>query len=587
MRSAGTVRVDKRGWCFGRISPVAVMIMLISVFSPFEEIAQAASIHVDGSLSADCTSGNYSIANRNCTGSDGNAYRRVNIVTIASAGDIVYVRGGTYSGNTNAFDVKVSGVNATNPPTYVTFQNYPGETPIFSGQTATIPSLLIENRSAVKVAGIRFQDAVFLFQAIDSNNIMIDNCTFYNGTDSGTRVLKIVRGHHNIVQNSVFDKTNGDSLGFEDSNYNLVIGNTFTDARHNLLRFACSSYNIAKNNTFYNARQKTAEEYDCEGGISSTYHGDTQVVKLNATKHNFWDNNAFTKTPLDDGGGPYGGIQYCGQNGVVRFNRFYNCGGSGLDAESYSDECLYPREGRFVHNTFYNNYLGGFHGNWAYASGPVNNKLFNNISYNNLPTTLNWSSPNQSAPEMNLRQLPSNRYYVYNNIIYNDNTVNTVRIGNDSTPALHRTVAQAEAEYPNNFYSNIASDPLLENASAYNFNPLPNSPSINAGAFLTTSVGVGSGTTMTVADATFFHDGFDIPGVQGDLIQLQGQTTAARVIDVNYETNVLTLDTSLTWSNGQGVAYTYSGSAPDIGSFEYVGPVDSRVPSPPTNLRVE
>jgi len=93
---------------------------------------------------------------------------------------------------------------------------------------------------------------------------------------------------------------------------------------------------------------------------------------------------------------------------------------------------------------------------------------------------------------------------------------------------------------------------------------------IDAGTFLTKTVGAGSGTIMQVNDSGYFYDGYGIPGEAGDLIQLENGGTA-RIIDINYATNTLTLDRSLTWNNEQGVSLPYSGSKPDIGAYEYEG----------------
>jgi hypothetical protein len=73
---------------------------------------------------------------------------------------------------------------------------------------------------------------------------------------------------------------------------------------------------------------------------------------------------------------------------------------------------------------------------------------------------------------------------------------------------------------------------------------------------------------MQVDNAGYFYDGFDIPGEVGDLIQLSGQTQTARIVEIDYATNTLTLDRALTWMAGQGVSLAYSGNAPDIGASE-------------------
>lgn len=86
-----------------------------------------ASFYVDGILGTDCTSGNYSITNRNCTGSDGNAYNNVNdVLALEAAGDTTYFRTGTHTDPNSDVALAASGTS-DNP---ITWRNYPGEAPI-------------------------------------------------------------------------------------------------------------------------------------------------------------------------------------------------------------------------------------------------------------------------------------------------------------------------------------------------------------------------------------------------------------------------------------------------------------------------
>jgi len=97
-----------------------------------------------------------------------------------------------------------------------------------------------------------------------------------------------------------------------------------------------------------------------------------------------------------------------------------------------------------------------------------------------------------------------------------------------------------------------------------------NSPCRDAGGFLTTiSSPAGSGNSFQVADAGYFMDGWGIEHIQGDLIQLAGQTQRSRITNVNYETNTITVGTPLAWTRNQGVSLDYEGSAPDLGAHEY------------------
>lgn len=75
---------------------ITLCLIIISI----SDFAYSATIFVDGQLSSNCN-GNYSIANRNCTGSDGNAYKSIQqaINAITSPGSQSYtieVRSGTY-----------------------------------------------------------------------------------------------------------------------------------------------------------------------------------------------------------------------------------------------------------------------------------------------------------------------------------------------------------------------------------------------------------------------------------------------------------------------------------------------------------
>lgn len=102
------------------------VIAFVSVFILFLFIHTravfAATIFVDGTLSGTC-SGSYSIANRTCTGTDGNAYNTLSGgVGAATAGDTVNIRGGTYN-ISSAVNVPFSSSTLT-----TTIQGYNSET---------------------------------------------------------------------------------------------------------------------------------------------------------------------------------------------------------------------------------------------------------------------------------------------------------------------------------------------------------------------------------------------------------------------------------------------------------------------------
>ncbi len=82
----------------GQRTNVVLFLLGMAVICAAQLTAQAANIYVDGLLGADCLTGNYSIAGRNCSGADGNAYNTVQeAVDVVNAGDTIHVREGTYA----------------------------------------------------------------------------------------------------------------------------------------------------------------------------------------------------------------------------------------------------------------------------------------------------------------------------------------------------------------------------------------------------------------------------------------------------------------------------------------------------------
>lgn len=102
----------------------------------------------------------------------------------------------------------------------------------------------------------------------------------------------------------------------------------------------------------------------------------------------------------------------------------------------------------------------------------------------------------------------------------------------------------------------------------YAWKLLAGSPCIDAGRFLTKTVGAGSGTTIRVEDAGYFTDGFGV--AEGDLIRV-GDNEAVRIVKIEHTENTITVQKPITWDDGDGVSLPYSGRAPDVGAYEYGG----------------
>jgi len=88
------------------------------------------TIFVDNQLTANCLNNNYSIANRNGSGSDGNAYTNIQMAANATRpGDVVYIRGGLYTNapTVQSSQVLVTVTNAGTATAPIRFENYNNE----------------------------------------------------------------------------------------------------------------------------------------------------------------------------------------------------------------------------------------------------------------------------------------------------------------------------------------------------------------------------------------------------------------------------------------------------------------------------
>src|SRR5262249_32684534 len=95
------------------------------------------------------------------------------------------------------------------------------------------------------------------------------------------------------------------------------------------------------------------------------------------------------------------------------------------------------------------------------------------------------------------------------------------------------------------------------------------SPLVDKGGALTTATSAGAtSTTLTVADAGYFHDGWGLIG--GDQIKIGGNPPVT-IQRIDYGTNTITLAQPQSWASGAGVSLPYNGNAPDMGALESGG----------------
>ena len=165
--------------CSGFSMKLFIFLFLLIAFP-----VNAATIYIDGSMAGDCTTGNYSIASRTCTGSDGNAYNDIQAALTASATtDTIYFRAGAITSN-------ASGTDGIAPKAGQTWSGYQSE-------TATI------------TAGGSHR---FVFQWVGVNTVTIRNLTLVGGTAMSIRVQNSVAP---VLENLNISGWGSEGLGAE------------------------------------------------------------------------------------------------------------------------------------------------------------------------------------------------------------------------------------------------------------------------------------------------------------------------------------------------------------------------------------
>lgn len=465
-------------------------------------------IFVDLTLGDDCP-GEYDSSSRSCGGGTRTAFNNLDEgLAAAEPGDHVVLRSGGYGA--------IAPVSSGQPGSPITIRNHHSETVLVANLSSEV-AISMDGLSYITIQGLEF-DAVRGFGHIyDCHHIVINGCRFSSSGVGTTGSMKLARTTHSRIINNTFSDSDGDQMVLQDaSDHNLIAGNSFFAAYHSLLSIRCSEHNIVRDNVFDNPDQKAVEIYDCEGTSDAPY-------RLDSTARNVFENNDFIRTRADTDDHSYNAIQHGAQHTIVRRNVFRGCLGGGVNYQHYSDESLFVYGNRMVQNTFYDNRCHAIIGdNPEDPARYFDHRVTNNLLFLNQDCTGGGEQ---------------------------------TRIADPGVVILNHNVLATE-------------DPGFVDEPGFDFRLTAASPFVNQGGFVTTTATEGSGTTIPVNDAGWFHDGLGVVGESGDLIQLEGQPTRVRIVQVDYTGNTLILAGPLTWSAGQGVHLAYAGDGPDPGAFE-------------------
>jgi hypothetical protein len=457
----------------------------------------------------------------------------------ASAGDTVYLRGGTYSGR----EIRPSN-SGTSESSRIVFSHYNQENVLIRDSAYGI---YIYKKSYITVNGINFYSLRRFMRIYAGHHNTISYCNFdTRSPESGDWVGALIADDFNdntpASENSTYnwvhhctfyrwvygayDEHRGGILDIgswtedpvDESYYNLIEDNIFAYGGHHTLG-VYSKYNVIRNNYFHN--ETNPAHWAFEGYRASITEGPVGG-------YNLYEGNRYGMSGAS-------GLALRTPHNLLRFNLFYHGGSGGIQVVSSAAGQDHADYNHIYHNAFYHNgheasdpgFQGGMYfANWS-GQSPVGNIVKNNIFYGNKNGAVSYEG--QVDPQV-----------VENNWDQNDLDPGFVDLsGGDADdsgwPDLHLK---------------------------------PDSEAIDAGVRLTTITSAsGSGTVLTVADVGYFTDGWGV--IEGDLIQLaNGQR--ARITGVNYETNVITVDSGLSWTQNMGVGLAYEGSAPDLGAYEFI-----------------
>ncbi|GMV82159.1 MAG: hypothetical protein AMXMBFR7_33430 [Planctomycetota bacterium] len=535
----------------------------------------AETIYVDGQI-AEASTAAYDPASRKAGSGSARAFKTLaGACSVAEAGATVLIRGGTYA---EALAPKQSG--AAGKP--ITFKAYEKEAAIISGESLA-PAVELSGKAYITIEGLQVVKVRRWLHAVKSNHLILRDNLFRQALDAGGSAktgLFFQEAHHNRIVGNTIDDTTQDNLALIKSNHNLVEGNIFLKAKHVLWTVKGGCYNVIRCNYLHNAIQKIGEVYDCQ-----KVGFDHEFTELNCTKRNLIEYNVFAFTPSSGDHSPYAGIQYAGQDGIVRHNIFYDTIGPALDLTMYPDEARHNTGNRVAHNTFHKSRFAGLclsgkrdDPKYVFENNAIKNNVFTENRFQRNDKRWAWYQELDGKPvQVFIGALGG--FVFERNLVFGGAEDQTYLIVTGKRDGKNNPAPQAlaswQANLPELFRENLEADPKLKAPAAHDYRPQPDSPCVDGGACLTAAKGAGEGTELSVADARWFSDGMGVEGLAGDTIQLAGEPATYRVTKVDIAKNVLTLEKPAKWKDGQGVSYAFAGKAPDLGAYE------SGLPEPP------
>ncbi|MCK4276086.1 MAG: right-handed parallel beta-helix repeat-containing protein, partial [Phycisphaerae bacterium] len=418
--------------------------------------------------------------------------------------------------------------------------------------TISNPRLNLQLRSYITVDGIKGSNGNRWAIGNFGHHLTINDCDFRHfGSGSFETGRFRDTGGYIHVTNSYFDD-HADGVHIREGSGHYIANTTILEDEHSPLVLMGVNQSVVENCYFSNPVHRCIEVLSTRLYMPPNEHRTDYIVIQDSY---FYADDAKASA-----------IKMNGSYSIVRRNVFDGCTNSGLRLpNAYGSEVSYRPEGWFSEH----------------------NRLYNNTFYNCTESI----QASKSNTVVSLGGAYGDHIWV-NNIIYNGSGIKQINLYSDTHPSdvafyynsIMRTSPGQDVYYWNGYYTvteiqaafpaynanNVQYNPQFTNAAADDFTLQPTSPCIDAGGPLTTTVGSGSGAVVPVADALYFTDGYGL--IDPDVIYVGWERVT--IVSVNYATNQITVDRSISWGSSTPVYADYNGAGPDLGAYETQAPAE-------------
>jgi len=396
----------------------------------------------------------------------------------------------------------------------------------------------LEESDHVHIQGFRFEKGDWVTLK-SSDHIVVRDNFMVGSVDKNTRFFMEDANHVEILNNVMREAGEHNGLvGYpkprgEAFHHHLVAGNSFTRAGHNPAGYFFEFEKTAwRGNVFHNVIGRN-------GGIV----GGREVV---------WEQNTISSAF----GGPDSGgatAKFTVQDGIYRFNKLYRNWGTPLTVSPYAEWNGPVGPLRIYNNVF------------AAQKDARGIRLFDRLeSFETIAASFRnniFDASTSGRPQV----------FIYGGV-HNEGTVLDVTSNLfDGSPAVRYgdsklSVADAESQHSELFRDNVAGNAEFEAPETGDLSTGAAGDATDGGSPLTRTRSGGSGKTVPVEDARYFHDGFGMEQLSGDPVRVGDHV--ARAADVSWKNDELTLTEAVDWEEGDPVGLPWSGAAPDMGVYE-------------------